>query len=304
MANRAMFQTLASLVERLTYLECRFTVSDGSGTPSLVQGSGIASVTRLQAGVYKVQLQDSYDKLLSLEAVQEEAPGTPITLNTGLTSNTVFEITTLGNDVSGKSTFTISSGSGILQATIGGFLVQVTWASSDNATATALAAAINANANIAALGVAVASTNTVVFTARGTGVVSTVAAGTGFTVGSATTTGQATIAAQWQAVGLPVGVKPAVGVAFKSNAAGAQAGADATAAAAPVAGTSTALGQVINLFGHPSTTIRAAAPGANNDGYFCFVVRSGIGVVTDPAQGSVVHLGVFLRNSSVKGKGE
>lgn len=303
MANRAMFQTLSNLVERLTFLQGSWD-ADGSGAVANVTGSGIDSVTQLQVGCYKIKLQDAYDKLMAFEAVVEESAGTPVTLQTGLSNTTVYQITTLGTDVSGKSTFTISSGSGILQATIGGAVIQTTWASSDNASATAMAAAINANPTANALGVAVPSTNTVVFTARGLGVVSTAAAGTGFTVDHANTTGALSIAAQWQAVGLDVGVVPAVGTVFKSNSAGAQAGASATAAAGPVLGTATALASVANIVGKPSTTVKAGASvSLAKGGYFVVQFRSGIGVAAEPPAGRVKFM-VFLRNSSVKGKGE
>ncbi len=303
MANRAFFQTVSNLVERLSLLQGQFTAGS-TGAVSGVQGSGIADVVRVGTGAYQVKLQDSYDRLLAFHITQEEAPGTPVLLTTGLSNTTAYEITTVGTPVNGTATYTISSGAGILQATIAGVVIQITWASSDNNSATLLAAAINANATLATLVTAVASTNTVVVTARNLGVVSTVAAGSGMTVATATTTGEASVALQWQRVGLAVGVTPAVGVAFVSNSAGAQAAASATAAAAPVAGTATTLGQVANLFGHPSTTVRTSVPSHGVGGYFMFQVRSGIGVAVDPPSGSVLKFDMLLRNSSVKGKGE
>ena len=304
MANRAYFQMLASLVERLTFLQGQFSVTDGSGAVGSVQGSGIADVVRIGVGCYQVKLQDSYNKLLMLSVTQEEAAGTPVTLNTGLSNSIPYQITTVGTPVNGTATYTISSGAGILQATIDGIVIQTTWATNDNTSATAMAAAINANATLASLVTALASTNTVIVTARNLGVVSTVAAGSGFTVATATTTGQLSVAAQWQAVGLAVGVTPAVGVVFKSNTAGAQAGASATAAAGPILGTSTTLGQVVNLVGHPSLTVSTSVPSHGVGGYFVMQFRSGIGVAVEPPQSSVVKFDVFLRNSSVKGKGE
>lgn len=128
------------------------------------------------------------------------------------------------------------------------------------------------------------------------------------TVGAAytiTTVGDATLA-QWHTVGVPVGVTPAVGVTFIAAATGA--GTSATSAAAPVAGTSTSAAQVYNLMGDPNLTVNSSVPGnagaAKLAGYFVFVVRSGVGVVTDPPEGSVLLFDMMLRNSSIKGKGE
>ncbi len=216
MANRAYFQMLASLVERLSYIQGSF-VSDGSGGVTSVQGSGVDTVVNLQTGVFQIKLQ---------------------------------------------------------------------------------------NALLASLGNAVGSGGGITYTVYNGGVVSTVAAGTGFTVAHATSIGQLSVAAQWQAVGLAVGVTPAVGVSFLSNSAGAQAGASATAAAGPLLATATSLGQVVNIVGHPSTTLSTSGTSASGKGgYLVVVFRSGIGVATNPPVGTV-RFSMHLRNSSIKGKGE
>lgn len=122
---------------------------------------------------------------------------------------------------------------------------------------------------------------------------------------SITTVGDASLA-DWHSVGLPVGVVPAVGVSFVATSTGS--GNATTARVAPVAGTSTADAQVYNLFGNPDLTVNCSVPGnagaAKQAGYFLFVVRSGVGVVTDPPSGAKLKLSMHLRNSSVKGKGE
>lgn len=130
----------------------------------------------------------------------------------------------------------------------------------------------------------------------------------GLTIGlpySITTVGDATLA-KWQSVGLPVGVTPAVGVVFVATATGS--GTTTTSRVAPVAATSTADAQVYNLMGDPSLTVNVSVPGnagaAKQAGYFVFIVRSGVGVVTDPPSGAVLRLSMLLRNSTVKGKGE
>ena len=134
------------------------------------------------------------------------------------------------------------------------------------------------------------------------------AAANNLTIGVAytiTTLGDAT-AADWLAVGVPAGIVPVVGVAFVALATGA--GTGTTARVAPVAATNTALAQVYNVMGSATATLHTSAPGAGSAvrkaGYLMLVVRSGVGVVTDPPSGNVLKFSLLLRNSSVKGKGE
>lgn len=90
--------------------------------------------------------------------------GIPVAVSgTGISTN---HATTTGGTHSGAgtATITISSGSGVLVAYVGGYKASVTWATSDNATATALAAALAAIPAVAALASTVASTDTVVVT--------------------------------------------------------------------------------------------------------------------------------------------
>jgi hypothetical protein len=95
MANRAMFLTQGTLVERLVYLQGRFAVG-ASGAVSGVQGSGIKSITRVQAGTYLVQLQDAYNKFLDFDYDFTDVAGTPVLLSSALTVGNLYVITTLG----------------------------------------------------------------------------------------------------------------------------------------------------------------------------------------------------------------
>lgn len=69
-----------------------------SGAPTLLARSkGIASITRLSAGVYRLQLQDNYYEFLSLNAGLRS----PVTASAAVTggsfsANTVYEILTMG----------------------------------------------------------------------------------------------------------------------------------------------------------------------------------------------------------------
>lgn len=300
MANRAFQKTLASLNVNLTFLEGNFVVG-ATGAVGTTKGSGIASFVRLAAGTYQVNLQDQYNRYLGGFGGIVESPYTPVALSTGLSSGSVYMITTVGTAPKGAVTYTISTGSGILQANIAGYLVQTVWASSDNASATALSAAINATLGLNQIVTASPSTNTVVVTATsnpGNGILTT-ALGTGLSVNHASTTGGNTVAALWNTVGLPSGVTPAVGAAFAANAAGAQSGATSNYAALAVPA-----GLEVEVVGDPNVTINQPNP---------YLVVRLVGptnsstttpIAVDPAQYSVVGFGFYFRNSSVKGSGE
>jgi len=99
MANRAFFQMLASLVERLTLIQGNFTVGS-SGAVSALQGSGVDDVVHVETGVYKVKLSDSYNRLLDFHVVAEEPAGTPVAItaaSNNLTIGVAYTITTLGD---------------------------------------------------------------------------------------------------------------------------------------------------------------------------------------------------------------
>ena len=94
------------------------------------------------------------DKNISLQhLLASNNWGNGIALRAVGTGFTVNNATTTGGSHSGAGSaiFTISSGSGVLVAYVGGFKASVTWATSDTSTGTALAAAFAASPPIAAL---------------------------------------------------------------------------------------------------------------------------------------------------------
>lgn len=107
--------------------------------------------------------------------------------------------------------------------------------------------------------------------------------------------------AQWQAVGLPRGTVPAIGVAFTPTAS-ATIGGSAAVEVAAAAGTGI---MSIETLGDPNTTI-APTPSANQ-GYgakFILQCRNSSGAIAAPADGSVISLAFLLSNSSVLVAGE
>lgn len=112
--------------------------------------------------------------------------------------------------------------------------------------------------------------------------------------------GTATLA-QWQAVGLPIGITPAVGVAFVPTAS-ATIGGSAAVEIAAAAGSGIAS---IETLGDPNTTI-APNPMANQ-GFGAQIIlqcRNYSGAIAAPADGSVISISMYLSNSSVIVQGE
>jgi hypothetical protein len=108
-------------------------------------------------------------------------------------------------------------------------------------------------------------------------------------------------AAQWQAVGLPIGIMPALGVAFVPTSSATIGGAAAVEIAA-AAGSGV---MSIETLGDPNQSI---APNPNaNQGFgaqFILQCRAVSGAITAPADGSVISLAFYLSNSSVMVQGE
>lgn len=70
----------------------------GSGAPTIISGSGlgIASITRLTAGTYRIQLQDNYASLLSMSGnVSASVSGSNVAV-TAITPGVVYQITVVG----------------------------------------------------------------------------------------------------------------------------------------------------------------------------------------------------------------
>ena len=67
-----------------------------SGAPTIQQGLGIASITRLAAGQYRIQLQDNYAKIIMVNArMQSPVSGSDVAAGS-LTPGLVYQITALG----------------------------------------------------------------------------------------------------------------------------------------------------------------------------------------------------------------
>jgi hypothetical protein len=117
-----------------------------------------------------------------------------------------------------------------------------------------------------------------------------------------TTVGTTTLA-QWQAVGLPKGVPPAVGAAFTATASQAIGGTGAVQVVATAGGGLDHL----EVFGDPNTTINLSAAYATPSTvgfpqimFQCFKEH----VVSAPADNTVISISMYLSNSSVTVAGE
>jgi hypothetical protein len=107
--------------------------------------------------------------------------------------------------------------------------------------------------------------------------------------------------AQWQAVGLPIGITPAVGVPFVPTASGAIGGSAAVEIAAS-AGTSI---MSIETLGDPNTVIAPnPSVGQGYGAYLILQCRNVSSAIAAPADGSVISLAFYLSNSSVQVQGE
>ena len=123
-----------------------------------------------------------------------------------LASGMLDQMTVTEDDtpVLASGTFTLSSGSGTITATINGVAIAITWATDDTTSAALLAAAINASANALVAGIVTATSaagvvtvtaarggkagNTVTIAASGTGNTASGARLTGGTNGTSVTT--------------------------------------------------------------------------------------------------------------------
>jgi hypothetical protein len=94
MASRRFFQFINSLNPGLTYIQGSFSVGS-SGAVSAVNGSGIAGVTRLAAGVYEIKFQDNYFRYLGHNC-QMRSGSTGTTAITAISPGTVYQIAALG----------------------------------------------------------------------------------------------------------------------------------------------------------------------------------------------------------------
>jgi hypothetical protein len=112
--------------------------------------------------------------------------------------------------------------------------------------------------------------------------------------------GTATLA-QWQAVGLPLGITPATGVAFVPTVSATIGG---SAAVEVAAATGTGV-MSIETLGDPNTTI--APDPSKNQGFGAYLIlqcRNSSGAIAAPTDGSVISIGMYLSDSSVTVSGE
>lgn len=106
-----------------------------------------------------------------------------------------------------------------------------------------------------------------------------------------TVLGTATLA-QWQTAGLPVGMVPAVGLAFVPTASGVIGG---SAQVAPIATTGSGIDH-IEVLGDANLSIDPNGPSSNGRGQIVLACFSG-GAVTAPADGAAIGLAFYLSNS-------
>lgn len=97
MANRYMEQFLFGFNRMLTLLQGRVTIG-ASGATSGLQGSGIYSVAKEATGIYRVTLEDNYNRFLfaSFNFIANAVTGGTITAGSFVTGTT-YKILTLGN---------------------------------------------------------------------------------------------------------------------------------------------------------------------------------------------------------------
>ncbi len=107
-------------------------------------------------------------------------------------------------------------------------------------------------------------------------------------------------AAQWQAVGVPAGITPAVGVAFIATASATIGGAAAVEVAA-AAGSGICS---IETLGDPNTTLAPSQLNQSTGGQIILQCRDYAGAIAAPADGSVISIAMLLSNSSVMVQGE
>lgn len=117
-----------------------------------------------------------------------------------------------------------------------------------------------------------------------------------------TTLGNST-AAQWAALGVPIGVTPAVGVSFIAASVGAGSNTSTSRVMATAAAGSNIMS--IEIVGDPNLSI--APNPASAQGYgasFILQCRDHTGAIAAPADGTVISLAFYLSNSSVTLQGE
>ena len=109
--------------------------------------------------------------------------------------------------------------------------------------------------------------------------------------------GTATLA-QWQAAGLPVGVTPAVGVAFVATATGTIGG------SAAVQGVGVSGGVSLETCGNTNLSLARANSPVNGGGLVYLQALDAAGAKVAPADDTVIAVSLYLSNSSVTVQGQ
>lgn len=104
--------------------------------------------------------------------------------------------------------------------------------------------------------------------------------------------------AQWQAAGLPVGVTPAVGVAFVATATGTIGG------SAAVQGVSVSGAVSLETVGNTNKSLARENSPVNGGGLVYLQALNSAGAKVAPANGTVVSVSLYLSNSSVTVQGQ
>jgi hypothetical protein len=116
-----------------------------------------------------------------------------------------------------------------------------------------------------------------------------------------------TTTAQWVARGLPIGVTPAIGVAFVATSTGALGG---TGTVKIPAANGSGLASMIDIVGNPDVSLANSAQPSNGGGYLllrCMGATSSsvtTRIATAPAAGSLISVSLYLTDSSILIQGE
>lgn len=88
MANRRMFQFRYSLERDIVELFAKVAIG-GTGAPTLSLGKGIASISRVSAGIYDITLQDNFNVFLGCDVNFIASSGSPAAPDVSVTSEAV-----------------------------------------------------------------------------------------------------------------------------------------------------------------------------------------------------------------------
>lgn len=282
MANRRFRQFFESLYGRPTYLSCNFVIDSTNGN-----GFGVRSLKG--PGISRVYMNTSASLTGTVATTSAQ-----ISSISGGTSSLTVGMPVQGTGIPAGTTITsiIDSGTVSISATPTGNHASesITYqaAGSPNPAAGIIMVQLSDNYNeyIAGFSGQVSPVSTPQ---------TTTTANTAYVI---VVLGTATLA-QWQAVGLPAGIVPAVGVAFVATATGTIGG---SAEVSPSVATGSGIDH-IEVLGNANLTINsnsATILGTGSGAYLilqCFFE----GAITAPANGSVIGLSFVFNNTSIQG---